>query len=208
MKVLVIGASGLTGKILVELLLARGDEVTAFARDPASIATKHARLRIAQGDAADRASLDRALAGQDAVLCAFGPRGIGKTSVQETLATNLLPAMKAAGVKRVVNLSAWGLGPERKSLLFRILLATMLRNIYADKARGEALLLASDLDYVNVRPGRLTNAAARGGVGASETGAGLTDWLTRADLAAFMVGQLEATTWVRKSVPIGYGTPS
>jgi uncharacterized protein YbjT (DUF2867 family) len=204
MKVLVIGASGLTGKILVDLLLARGDEVTAFARTPASIGAKHERLRIAQGEAADRASLDRAVAGQDAVMCAFGPRSLGKTGVQETLMTNLVPAMKAAGVKRIVNLSAWGLGPERAGVLFAIVRATMLRNIYADKRVGEALLFASDLDYVNVRPGRLTNGPARGGVLAAETDAGLANWLTRADLAAFMITQLDAPTWVRKSPLLGY----
>jgi uncharacterized protein YbjT (DUF2867 family) len=71
-----------------------------------------------------------------------------------------------------------------------------------DKARGEAILFASDLDYVNVRPGILRNGPARGGVKAAPTG---FLWsITREDLAEFMVAQLTDARWVRQSVVVGY----
>lgn len=206
MRVLVIGATGLTGKLVVAGLLTRGDEVTAFARNPLDIKDTHQRLKVVQGDVRDLASLERATAGQDAVLAAFGPRSLGKDDLQEVFARNLIAAMKKNGVRRLVNLSAWGSGDSRPQMksLFKIFRYTLLRNVFDDKERGEAILAASDLDWTNVRPGRLLNTPARGGVRASPDGAGLKPSLTRADLAAFMIEQLGDSRWIRKSPLVGY----
>lgn len=206
MKVLVLGATGATGKIAVQRLLDRGDAVTAFARKPADIALTHERLRVVQGDARDLASLERAVAGQDAVLAAFGPRSLAKDDLQETLARHLVAAMTKHGVKRLVNLSAWGAGDSRQhsGFVFKLVQATILRNVFADKNRGEAILDASDLDWTHVRPGQLLNQPARGGVKASLDGVGLKPQMTRDDTAAFMVEQLASDAWVRKSPLIGY----
>ena len=171
MKVLVIGATGLTGQLAVERLLARGDQVTALARDPAALSLKHARLRVAKGEARDRGSLERAVAGHDAVLSAFGPRALKKDDLQEVFMGNLVAAMHAGGVEAASsNLSAWGAGDSYESLNLtgRFFLRLLLSNLFADKERGEAILFASDLDFVNARPGRLLERrAARGSVKAS-----------------------------------------
>jgi uncharacterized protein YbjT (DUF2867 family) len=206
MKVLVIGATGATGQHAVRKLLARGDDVTAFARNPAAVTEKHDRLKIAQGDARDAGSLDRAMQGQDAVFAAFGPRSLKRDDLAETFMRNLLAAMKKHGVRRLVNLSAWGAGDSAPNAVFffKIVKATILRNVFADKDRGEALLVASDIDYVNVRPGRLIDEPARGGVKTSMDGRGIKPLLTRADLADFMIEQLSGDTWVRKSPIVGY----
>jgi uncharacterized protein YbjT (DUF2867 family) len=210
MKVLIIGATGQTGRQAVEQLLARGDEVTAFARTPSAVTEKRERLRVVQGHARDADSIDQAVKGQDAVLVAFGPRSLKKDDVQEVLMRNLITAMKKHGVKRIVNLSAAAVAPTSVdptfvNLLFRyILIPLLLRNVFADKLRGETLLFASGLDYVNVRPGRLLNSPARGGVRASFDGRGLRFVMTREDLAAFMIEQLRSDAWVRKSPLIGY----
>jgi uncharacterized protein YbjT (DUF2867 family) len=207
MKVLVIGATGQTGRHAVRQLLARDHEVTAFARTPSKVTEKSERLRVVNGDARDADSLDRAVEGQDAVLVAFGPRSLKKDDVQEVLMRNLIAAMKKHGVKRIVNLSAGGVGDSTADMpfLFKyIFVPLLLRNVFADKKRGEALLVASDLDYVIVRPGRLLNAPARGGVRASLDGHGLQPVMTREDLAAFMIEQLTSDAWVRKSPLIGY----
>jgi hypothetical protein len=84
-----------------------------------------------------------------------------------------------------------------------ILQGVLLRNIFADKKRGEKLLFASDLDYVNVCPGRLLNKPSRGGIKASTDGTGIKHSMTRADLAQWMVEQLTSDTWVRKCPIIG-----
>jgi uncharacterized protein YbjT (DUF2867 family) len=206
MKVLVIGASGKTGRHAVRMLLARGDQVTALARNPASITEKHERLKVLTGDARDGASLECALAGQDAVLTALGPRSLKKDDLQEVFARNLIAAMKKTGLRRVVQLSALGTLETRDQvpLAFKVFRALLLKHMFADKERGERLLLDSDLDFVIVRPGRLTDGAARGGVKAALEPKDLKPVMTRADLAAFMVEQLSGATWSKKSPVIGY----
>ncbi|MEO8876978.1 MAG: NAD(P)H-binding protein, partial [Polyangiaceae bacterium] len=118
MNVLVIGATGLTGKLAVKKLLARGHAVTAFARTPADVTERHEKLRVAEGDARKQESLDGAILGQDAVLVAFGPRSLAKDDVQETFARNLILAMHKAKVKRLVELSAWGAGSSKPQMKF------------------------------------------------------------------------------------------
>jgi uncharacterized protein YbjT (DUF2867 family) len=206
MKVLVIGATGATGTLAVEKLLAGGDEVTAFARDPSAITRQHERLRIVKGEARDAASIAAAMEGQDAILLAFGPRSLKKDDLQEVLMRYVLAGMRKHGVRRLVNLSAWGAGDTWKTVhfVFKIFRKTLLRSMFDDKERGEKLLEASDVDYVNVRPGRLLNEPARGGVKVSPDGHGIRGSMTRADLADFMVHQIGSDVWVRKSPVIGY----
>ena len=87
MKVLVIGATGQTGRHAVSQLLARGHEVTAFARNPSAVNERREHLRVAQGDARDPDSIDRAMAGQDAVIVTFGPRSLKKDNLQEVISS-------------------------------------------------------------------------------------------------------------------------
>ena len=208
MKVLVIGATGGTGRHAVRWLLERGHDVTAWARSPASLTEKSDRLRILAGEARDAESIDRAVAGQDAVLVAFGPRSLKKDDVQEVLMRHVLAAMKRHGVRRVVNLSAWGVNNDlavTSSLFFKYFFRPVfLRHVWIDKERAEAMLAASGLDYVNVQPGRLLDTPAQGGVKASIDGRGLEPKMSREDLAAFMVDQLEGDQWLGKSVLVGY----
>ena len=107
MKVLVIGATGRTGRHAVTQLLAGGHEITAFARDPSAVTRANDHLHVVEGDARDAESIDRAVQGQDAVLVAFGPRSLKKDDVQEVLMRNLIAAMTKHHVTRLVNLSAW-----------------------------------------------------------------------------------------------------
>src|SRR5450759_332909 len=205
MKILLIGATGSTGQEILPRLLAAGHSVTALVRRPEAITTKHEHLVVMPGGVRDPDLVASAVQGQDAVICAFGPRALGKDDIQEVLMRNLVAAMTKRGVKRLVNLSAWGAQDTQKSisLMQVILQKVILRNIFADKRRGEKLLFASALDYVNVCPGRLLNEPARGGVKASADGAGIKHRMTRADLAQWMVEQLTSDTWVRKSPIIG-----
>jgi hypothetical protein len=76
--------------------------------------------------------------------------------------------------------------------------------VYADKNRAEPLLLDSSLDFVNVRPGRLVDTPAKGGVKATLNAKDVRAWMTREDLADFMVQQLSSDAWLRKSPIIGY----
>ncbi len=207
MKVLVIGATGLTGNHLLKHLLRDGHDVTAFVRDPAKLEIKHLHLDIAQGEARDVASLERATKGQYAVMSAFGPRSLKKDDLQEVFMRNLVSAMTKNGVKCLVNLSAMGAGDSRQGSPFimrKVILPLFLGRVFEDKEKGEVHLFGSNLDYINVRPGRLTNGPARGGTKASLHYDGLKPFMSREDLAIFMITQLISTEWVRKSPLIGY----
>jgi len=205
MKILLIGATGGTGQEILPRLLAAGHNVTALVRRPEAITTQHEHLIILPGGVRDPDLVSHAVQGQDAVVCTFGPRKLGKDDIQEVLMRNLVTAMTKHGVRRLVNLSAWGSQDSHKtiSLMQVILQGILLRNIFADKKRGEKLLFASDLDYVNVCPGRLLNQPAHGGIKASADGTGIKHSVTRADVAQWMVEQLTSDIWVRKSPVIG-----
>jgi uncharacterized protein YbjT (DUF2867 family) len=206
MKILIIGATGATGQWLLQDSLALGHDVTALVRNPGAWQAP-AGVKAVQGDGRDLGSLQGALAGQDAVLSALGPRSMKKGDLQEVFMRNLLAAMQSQGVKRLVNLSALGAGDsfdESPFFMRRILVPLMLKHVFADKNRGENLLIASAVDYVNVRPGRLLNSPARGGVKATLRGKGLRPEMTRQDLSKFMVAQLTDDRWLRQSPLIGY----
>ena len=206
LNLLLIGATGGTGGELLPRLLDAGHTVTALVRRPEAVILKHGRLTVLAGEVRDAAAVDRAVRGRDAVVCAFGPRSLKKDDIQEVLMRNLVAAMERHGVKRLVNLSAWGADPNTRphGLLQFVLQKGLLGHVFADKARGEAILFASKLEYVNVCPGRLLDKPARGGVRASADGAGLKAILTRADLAQWMIAQLTDGTWVRRSPILGY----
>ncbi|MBN2614352.1 MAG: NAD(P)H-binding protein [Bacteroidales bacterium] len=205
MKVLLIGATGATGQIILPLLLSAGHTVTALVRRPEAVTVEDEHLVVMPGGVRDPEQVDQAVKGQDAVMCAFGPRGLGKDDIQEVLMRNLVQAMTKHGVKRLVNLSARGSSDSHKSmgLMGAFFIKVLLRNVFADKKRGEQLLFASDLDFVNACPGRLLNKPATGNIKASADGTGITSGITRADVARWMVEQLTSDTWVRQSPVIG-----
>jgi uncharacterized protein YbjT (DUF2867 family) len=206
MHLLIIGASGATGHFLVRDTVARGHTVTAFVRNPAAF-TAPASVRVAQGDVRDAEALASALEGQEAVLSAFGPRSLKNTGIQELQMRHLVAGMEAKGVRRLVNLSGLGVGdsaPLGSWFERKLLRPLLLKDLFVDKTKGEAILFASGLDYVNVRPGRLLNSPARGGVKANLDGRGLAWTMTREDLAAFMVAQVDSDAWLGKTVLLGY----
>jgi uncharacterized protein YbjT (DUF2867 family) len=205
MKVLVIGASGATGKYALPKLLAAGHEVTAFVRNPDSLPVKDSKIRVAKGDVRDAAALDAAVQGQDAVLAMFGPRSLRRDDLQETFMRNLVAAMEKHGVKKLVNLSAWGSSETRPHILWFFLpfRMTLLKAVFDDKERGEKILFASGIDYVNASPGRLTDGPEKGTVKAAADGKGVPNAISRADLAAWMIEQLGSSTWNRASPIIG-----
>ena len=71
-NVLIFGATGGTGRALVEQALVQGHAVTAFARNPAKVRTKHPNLRVVEGNVLDPVSVEAAIRGHDAVLSALG----------------------------------------------------------------------------------------------------------------------------------------
>jgi len=202
-RILVIGATGGTGRQLVAQALERGFEVTAFVRSPAKLKLTHAKLRIVQGDVRDPEAVAGAVRGQEAVLSALGHRRFFyPNKIQSEGTANVLRAMAAHNVGRFVCETSLGLGNSA----FRMglpgtffMLPVILPFYFWDKARQEQLVAASNLEWVIVRPGMLTNGTKRGNYRHGlEVGSYV--WparISRADVAHFMLNQLTEDTYLR-----------
>jgi hypothetical protein len=136
MNVLVFGASGGTGRELVKQALAQGHSVTAFVRDPTRFESKHANLKVVQGDVADYESVERAVQNQDAAICAPGsstPLKRDPTLIDGV--RHIIEAMEHAGGQRFIYLSFLGVRDGRIQLSFLgkyIVAPLLLRNVVAD----------------------------------------------------------------------------
>ena len=203
MKILILGASGLTGRLLVAKALEQGHEVTALVRDPLKLRLVHDKLTVITGDALDKELINKATQGQDAVLSALGK---GKSLKSSNLITNavsvLIPAMQRSNVKRLIFLSAFGVGESfaHANLLQKIIFRTFLISLYADKTRAEKQIRSSNLDWMLVYPVVLTDGA---GTGKYQTGEILPmkgmPKISRDDVADFMTRQLTGNGWLKKA---------
>jgi putative NADH-flavin reductase len=206
-KVLIIGATGATGQILMREALAQGHEVTALARNPSALAPEDHRLRVVQGNALDASSVGAAVAGQDAVLSALGTRSARPTTLFSESTQNVISAMNKHGVRRLVCITGIGAGDSKGHVGFlydRIMLPFVVKNIYEDKTRQEEAIKQSDLDWVIVRPARLTDEPAKGEYSVFLGGSYTAKEISRADVADFMLAQLTDDTYVRKMPVISY----
>ena len=163
MKLLVLGATGATGKHIVSQALEAGHDVTVFARDPAKAGPERPRLRVIAGDFNNSAALAGAMRGQDAVLSAIG-RGYSFKSEHliERAVPVIIAVMETAGIRRLVFTSAYGVGDSFAGapLVPRIFFSTLLRGIYADKLIGERAIRSSRLDWTIVQPTKMTDGPA------------------------------------------------
>jgi putative NADH-flavin reductase len=210
MNLLVFGASGGTGRELVRQALAQGHVVTAFARDPAKLDINHANLRVAQGDVADYAAVERAVKNQDAVICALGSSTpLRRDPILIQGIDNIIHAMERAGVRRLIYISFLGVrnGRHQLSLLGKYIVAPLvLRNVVADHEAKERLIKQSRLNWTIVRAPRLTNGRRTGTYRSGEDIAtnSIIPTISRADVADFMLTQLTSDTYLRKAPGVMY----
>jgi putative NADH-flavin reductase len=204
-RILIIGATGRTGRQLVTQALERGFAVTAFARDPSRLEMRHPRLTIAQGNVLDPASVEAAMPGHHAVVSALGHKRYFSLSATHAVGTrHILEAMRRHGVRRFVCLTSLGLGDSagRLGMPYNLLVIPLLLPIYFwDKACQERLIARSGLDWIIVRPGSLNNGTKRERVNSgSKVGSYLwTVRVSRANVADFVLNQLTSDAYLRSS---------
>jgi putative NADH-flavin reductase len=207
-RVLVIGATGGTGRQLVLQALERQFLVTAFVRNPARFDIAHPRLTIVKGDVLDHDAVARAMTGQDAVVSALGHRRyFYPTRILSVGTRNVLRAMEANGVSRFVCETSLGIGASagRMGVYYTLFVIPVILPFYFwDKTRQERLIADSRTVWTIVRPVVLTNAAARG---TCRHGDDVGGWLAthrvpRADVARFMLDQLSDNRHVSMAVGV------
>lgn len=204
MNILIVGGSRGIGRQLVEQALAAGHSVTALARHPERLAIEHERLRKVQGDILDSGSLSGAMAGQNAVCCAIGvSTPWEQPGVFSKGTERLLQAMKGNAVRRLVCVTGIGAGDSKGHggfLYDCIAFPLLLKSVYADKDRQEALIRAADVDWTIVRPGFLSNGPLTRRYRVLTDLSGVTaGWISRADVAHFMVEELSANRYLRQT---------
>ncbi len=206
MKLVIFGSTGSIGHQLVVQALEQEHTVIAFSRNPAKIEIEHANLTPVQGDALDSASVERAVDGQDAVLCSLGA---AKGTIRSEGTRNIVRAMEKAGVSRFICLSTLGVGDSRANLNFfwkHIMFGLLLRRAYADHVSQEDYVKESRLDWTIVRPGAFTDGNRTGVYrhGFPSTDKTIKGKISRADVADFMLKQLTDRTYLHETPGLSY----
>jgi uncharacterized protein YbjT (DUF2867 family) len=204
MKILVLGATGATGRLIVSKAIAEGHDAVALVRSKAK-AEDLTGAELVEGDARDAAALTSAIAGCDAVVSSLGTAmsPFREVTLLSTATRALVDVMAKQNIHRLICITGLGAGDSRGHGGFffdRLLLPLMLRKVYEDKDRQEDAIRGSTLDWTIVRPTVLNDKPGRGGIRALTDLSGVHGGtIARADVADFVVQQLTADTWLRKS---------
>lgn len=201
MKLAILGATGRTGRPLVEQALASGHEVVALARTPSKLGLTHGRLTVVQGDALNEADVARVVDGADAVLLTLGHAKGSPDDVMARAAQNVVAAMKRHGVRRVVTETGAGVsdpkdpggfGPKLMSGLMKV----VAKNLLADSEAHVNAFRQSGLDWTAVRAPRLTEGPHTGEYRAGYFSMGPGHSVSRADVADLMLALAASDEYV------------
>lgn len=201
MKVAVIGATGRTGRLVVDEARRRGHEVIACTRRPGLLADVDELTTIVEGDASDPATVRRALAGAEAVISTVPGGNRAHPHAAEELTTAIVSAMREYDVARLVVTSAYPVVGDRPRLPMWVL-RRLLRTAYADVARMEQIVAGSNLDWTIARLNRLIDGPASGALRASPELLDHPAPISRRDVATFLVGLLESPGAVRNALNV------
>lgn len=204
---LIIGASRGIGFETVKAALHAGHTVRALARSAATIPITHSNLQKITGNALNQSDVERALEGADAAVQSVGVGSLRDLVIGTDLFSKstrvLIDAMQAKRVRRLIAVTGAGAGDSRGRNGFGydyVLYPLLLARIYADKDIAETMIRASGLDWTIVRPGILKNGDKTGNYLALPD---MKDWrtgaITRADVADFLVKQIDDTRFVERT---------
>jgi putative NADH-flavin reductase len=205
MNILILGATGPTGKLLVDLALKQGHAVTALVRDKAKLTIQHEQLRVHEMDILDESALSGEMPGQDVVLSTLGTGRDLHSDIISRAMPVLISAMNRAKIRRLIFLSSFGVGETSKqaSFLSKLFFRIILKDILADKFKADQMLKVSDLDYTLVYPTRMTNGPKtdKYKVGVSIK-IPFYPSVSRADVVDFMLTEVKENRFVRKTAII------
>ncbi|WP_262298355.1 NAD(P)-dependent oxidoreductase [Microvirga sesbaniae] len=206
---MIIGTSRGVGRCLLERALAQHHHVTAAIRNPAAVDIHHDRLHVVPYDVLDADSVTRALAGQDVVFCTIGDKSRGPTTLYSTAARNIVRAMQAHQVRRLVYLWNFGvLGETAQDLRGAALLflaKRVIRHTLADHRRALEEIQNHAPEWIAVRPLPLTNGSWTGQYRAAVDGLpAKSSHIARADVADFLLRQATENSYLNKARAIAY----
>jgi len=209
MKIVVFGASRGVGLKAVEQALEAGHIVTAFIRTPEKFGLAHANLTVFKGNSMDAVAVEKAIAGQEAVISALGPTRPPIPHMMETSAKNIVAGMKRHGVRRLVSTTGAGVRqPEDKPNLIdhfiSFLLNLLAKDVVLDSAENVKVIQASDLEWTVIRFPRLMDGEHTRKYQVGFVGKDSGTQLSRADGADFVLKELTEKKWLKKLPLMSY----
>jgi len=209
-QVLIIGASKGIGLETTRQALEAGHMVRAFARSAADIRISGPKLEKVRGNALKSSDVTAAVTGMNAVIQVLGV-GLGDLFWPVHLFSDatriLIAAMQAQSVKRLIVVTGFGAGDSRASInCFQLLpFRFFFGRAYDDKDVQERLIKDSALDWTIARPGVLTNDGRRERYRVlKEPSQWRNGTISRADVADFLVQQIEDRAYLRKTPVLVY----
>lgn len=209
-SILIIGGTGGTGKELINQALEQAYKVTALVRNPMRLKIQHEILKIVKGDVMDPGTLNEAFKNQDAVLSSLGhKRFIIKSNILSEGTRHIIEAMRRNNVQRFICISSLGVNNSRFKLgLYYTLFAIpfILYFYFRDKEKQEKIIMQSKLKWTTIRPGQLINGKKRMKYKHGENTGHyiLTKFISRADVAHFMLKVLKENRYVHTTPGIHY----
>lgn len=210
MKLLIIGGTGGIGRELIKQALESGHIVCALIRNPKNLKIEHPNLKIIEGNVLDFDKVKMSVSGQDAVISSLGhKRFFIKTTILSEGTKNIIQAMELQNVKRFICITSLGINNSRfkMGLYYTLFVIPVIIFFYFwDKSKQEKLIQNSKLDWTIVRPGQLTNGKKRGKYkhGLNVGNYILTKMISRADVAHFILSQLNDKAYVHQTPGITY----
>jgi putative NADH-flavin reductase len=208
MKIVVFGATGPTGRLVLKQGLEMGLQLRAVARNPADLQITHPALEVVQGDVYAGATVARAIAGQDAVISVYGVNYSFKPiTVYSEGIKNIISGMQQNKVQRLLCVTSGGTHPgydNNAGFIFSVIIKGIIgRTLYADMRRLEKQVYESNLDWMIARPARLIDTPE---VSDYQVGEGYSlpkgTVTRRADLANFLLKEAQNNSYVQKAVAI------
>jgi putative NADH-flavin reductase len=196
MNIAIFGASGATGTLLTQRCLAAGHHVGALLRTPEKFPLRD-RIRFVHGNAFDPSAVRQAVEGADVVLSALGASSPFK---KEDVLERAIPVIIAAMPNAFDKQPAW-----RRGIFNNVINKTLLKWPLASQISQWQNLSRSNLDWTMVMPPMLTNTPAHGvyridGEALPRNGSRIS----RADVADFMMQQIDDPQWIKKGVYIAW----
>jgi putative NADH-flavin reductase len=161
-KIIVFGATGNTGKLVVEQALQAGHQVTVVIRNPEVFTIRNQNLEIIKGDVLEPMTFENAIKEKDSVVSCLGIKKREPTTIYSNGVRNIITAMRKENVNRIICLSAGAvIVPPKSSFILKFVTKNILQRLfkymYADMLRMEKILSESDLNWTVIRPPRLIN---------------------------------------------------
>ena len=209
-KIALFGGTGQTGSEFLRLALAEGYKVRLLARNPDKLKISHSNLEVLKGDVLNPTDVNNTVQGCNVVVSLFGHVKGSPDWLQTEGTQNIAEAMKRASVEKIISLSGGGLPyPEKDQPKFidkfiRGVMRLLVPKILHDAVKHHQVLAKSSLKWVIVRAPRLTNGKQVGTYKVSWVGVNSGTQISRADLADFIVKQVESNTFLYQMPFVSY----